>query len=34
MALILRYVAVYGNEPYFALFHQFVYDVVLKQLLG
>ena len=22
MALILRYVTEYGNEPYFALFHQ------------
>jgi len=34
MALILRYFTEYGNEPYFALYTEFVYDVVVKQLLG
>jgi len=31
MALILRYFTEFGNGPYFT---EFVYDVVVKQLLG
>jgi len=36
MALILRYVTEYGNEPYFALFHQIRVGLrcCRKQLLG
>jgi len=33
MALILRYFTEFDNGPYF-IFTEFVYDVVVKQLLG
>ena len=34
MALILRYFTEFGNGPCLYYFTDFVYDVVLKQLLG
>ena len=34
MALILRYLTEFGSGPYLQYFTKFVYDVVVKQLLG
>jgi len=34
MALILRYFIEFGSGPYLHYFTEFVYDVVVKQLLG
>ena len=34
MTLILRYFTEFGNGPYLHYFTEFVYDVIVKQLLG
>jgi len=34
VALILRYFTEFGTDLYFDYFAEFVYDVVVKQLLG
>ena len=34
MKLILRYFSEFGNGPYLHYFTEFVYDVVVEQLLG